>query len=909
MKTTCLASEPVVNEFVAEAHEHLGNAEGDLLAMENCTGEECSEFLERLFRSIHSIKGGSGTFGFPAVMELSHVMESVLALFREGRTTPGHEITNALLNGVDKLKCMIDDIHSSSTIDCRSEKEKLAAILLESGVSSDKTSENDKGLSPPHPAPPTLASQKSGDRITLEIQGRADSPITFLPEVEQVVSALAMQHFVFAIRRESGRDLEGKQRCEQDFLAKLEEFGQCLATAPGGGENADATCHYLFSTVLEPDLVGTALDIAEEHVERIAPEVLQQGLAAGSAAPEPLRAARPDPVQADPRPAPKEKATAPETLRVNVGLLDTLINLAGELVLGRNQLRQILDATVDANPGLRTVIQNVNLVTSEMQAHILQMRMQPVQNIFGRMRRLVRDLGDQLGKEVEFFTEGGEVELDKSILEGLIDPIVHILRNCVDHGIESAADRLAKGKPARGQIRLLASHEGGQVNITLSDDGRGMDTTAIVDKAVMQGLLSSDDARRMDEHDRLGLIFLPSFSTAKSVTNVSGRGVGMDVVKTNVERFGGHVDIESAPGAGTTIRIRIPLTLAIISSLLVGAANQRFAIPQVNVRELVCIPVESRQRRIEKVGEAAVLRLREQLLPLVRLTDAVGLASTFVHPVSGEELPDRRLRIADRREKSREVETDRRRSQQGDVYVVVLQAIGNLFGLIVDELFDIEEIVVKPLSEHIRDCRCFAGSTIMGDGRVAMILDAAGIASSARLSFAEVKSEQMRREANESMRKKSSAARVATLIFKGGLEEYFALPLSKVSRLEKITHEALTRIGKQEFINFCGRVLPLMRLDAFLPVSPLPAGGEEFYVIIPKSTGSAAGILISQVPDTVELEVEPARPADLPRGLLGSAIVEGRITMFLDVEELLGMFRKEIGIRQDPWDSRSCVSI
>ncbi|MGC8493751.1 MAG: chemotaxis protein CheW [Syntrophobacteraceae bacterium] len=879
-----------MTEFVAEAREHLGNAEGDLLAMENCMGEECSEILERLFRSIHSIKGGSGTFGFPAVMELSHAMESVLALFREGRTTPGHDITNALLHGVDKLKCMIDDIHSSGTIDCRSEKEKLTALLQESGIPSG----NDR-----RPSPPAPESHKSGDRITLRIQGTADSSITFLPEAEQVSSALAMQHFVFAIRLESGKDLEGKQRSEQDFLAKLEEFGQCLATAPGGSENADPMCHYLFSTVLEPDLVGTALDIAEEQVQHIAPELLHQGLVTGPATPEPLHAGR-----TAPRPAANEKQTAPETLRVNVGLLDTLINLAGELVLGRNQLRQILDATVDANPELRTVIQNVNLVTSEMQAHILQMRMQPVRNIFGRMRRLVRDLGDQLEKEVEFFTEGGEVELDKSILEGLIDPIVHLLRNCVDHGLETTEERIARGKPAKGQIRLLASHEGGQVNITLSDDGRGMDTTAIVDKAVRQGLLNSDDARRMDEHDRLGLIFLPSFSTAKSVTNVSGRGVGMDVVKTNVERFGGHVDIESVPGAGTTIRIRIPLTLAIISSLIVGAANQRFAIPQVNVRELVCIPVKSRQRRIEKVGEAAVLRLREQLLPLVRLTDAVGVASTFLDPVSGEERPDRRSRIADRREKSREVDTDRRHSRQGDVYVVVLRATGNLFGLIVDELFDIEEIVVKPLSQHIRDCRCFAGSTIMGDGRVAMILDAAGIASSARLSFAEVKSEQLRRQANESMRHKSSAARVATLIFKGAPEEYFALPLSTVSRLEKITHAALTRIGKQEFINYCGRVLPLMRLDEFLPVSPLPAGAQEFYVIIPKSTGPPAGILISQVPDTVELDVEPDRPADLPRGLLGSAIVEGRITMFLDVEELLGRFRKEIGIRQGSGDGR-----
>ena len=367
-------------------------------------------------------------------------------------------------------------------------------------------------------------------------------------------------------------------------------------------------------------------------------------------------------------------------------------------------------------------------------------------------------------KRLSSITEGGEVDLDKSILEGLIDPLVHIIRNCVDHGIETAAERIAKGKPAKGEIRLRASHEGGQVNITIADDGRGMNTGALVEKAVSQGIMSPDEARRMDESDKIRLIFLPGFSTAKTVTNVSGRGVGMDVVKTNVERFGGHIDIDSVPDAGTTIRIRIPLTLAIISSLIVGAADQRFAIPQVNVKELVCIRAEDRRHRIEKVGDAAVLRLREKLLPLVRLADVVGLKRTFTHPETGEELPERRIRIADRREnredrKDEAASRDRRRRRQGDVYVVVLRVVGNMFGLIVDELFDIEEIVVKPLSDHIRDCRCFAGSTIMGDGRVAMILDAPGIASSAKLLFAEVKSEQLRRQASETLRQKFAAAR------------------------------------------------------------------------------------------------------------------------------------------------------
>jgi two-component system chemotaxis sensor kinase CheA len=880
---TAMASEIVVNEFVAEAREHLGETEYDLLAMENCGEGEFSAIVDRLFRSIHSIKGASGTFGFPAVMDLSHAMENVLLLFRKGEITPDHEKINDLLNGVDKLKCMIEDIHASSCVDCGKELERLNAILLGLGKSPVQPSANAPKAALAHPSTSHPGPPLSEGPVKLEIKGPADSLVTFLPQAEQISSVLAMQHFVFAVRTD--RDA---------FGTKLDEFGQCLSSCPDVGGDAPGGCCYLFSTVLEPDLLGAALDIPDEQIVPIAPEILRRALAASPPPPAAPGVGESAPEPPPSQTAPQEKATAPETIRVNVGLLDTLINLAGELVLGRNQLRQILDATVDTNPRLRTVIQNVNLVTSEMQAHILQMRMQPVKNIFSRMHRLVRDLCEQLGKQVELVTEGGQVELDKSIMEGLIDPFVHILRNCVDHGIETPEERIAKGKPPGGQILLRASHEGGQVIITVADDGRGMNTAAIVDKAVLQGLLHPDEARRLTESDKLGLIFLPGFSTAAKVTNVSGRGVGMDVVKTNIERFGGHVDIESAQGAGTTIRIRIPLTLAIISSLIVGAANQRFAIPQVNVKELVCIPVENRFRRVEQVGDAAVLRLREQLLPLVRLTDIVGLAPEFIHPVNGERLPDRRVRIADRRvnREGRENRTDRRQSPLGDLYVVVLRIVGNMFGLIVDELFDIEEIVVKPLGDHIRDCRCFAGSTIMGDGRVAMILDAPGIASSAGLSFAEVKCEQLRRLADQSVLQNSSAPRVSTLIFKGAPQEHFALPLASVSRLEKISREAITRIGNHEFVSYCEKVLPLIRLDTLLPVGPLAATEEELHLIIPKSAGSAVGVLISQVIDVVELAVEMEQSGDIARGLLGSAVLDGRITLFLDMEQILCMFTK-----------------
>ena len=476
-----MASEVVVNEFVAEARDHLNDTERDLLLMENGPGSCPPDTINGVFRAIHSIKGASGTFGFHAVMDLSHAMESVLLRFRDGATLPDHEKISELLHGVDKLRFMVDDIYSSNEVDCSYEISRLNAIL-----------QDEEKKPGPEPSVAAPFSQQQGEApAKLRVADPSGSGVIFEADREQIASAVAMCHSICVVCAHSDADLEQKQRTLDDFLQRLETLGQCLATESGNCPALQSKplqphlLHFLFATVLEPDLIGTALDIADEQIHVADPEFLQR-LLQGDMVPSP-----PDPVTvsqpAVSEQAEKKKSSGPETIRVHIGLLDTLINLAGELVLGRNQLRQILDATVDTNPRLRTVIQSVNLVTSEMQEHILQMRMQPINNILNRIHRLVRDLAHQLSKEVELVTEGGDVELDKSILEGLIDPLVHIIRNCVDHGIETPAERIAAGKPPRSEIRLRASHEGGQVNITISDDGRGMDLGKIVEKAMAQG--------------------------------------------------------------------------------------------------------------------------------------------------------------------------------------------------------------------------------------------------------------------------------------------------------------------------------------------------------------------------------------------------------------------------------------
>src|SRR5271165_3795881 len=397
----------------------------------------------------------------------------------------------------------------------------------------------------------------------------------------------------------------------------------------------------------------------------------------------------------------KVRDAAPETIRVGVNVLDKLMTLVGELVLARNQLLQISNTVEDAS--LQAVSQRMNLIATELQEQVMKTRMQPIGNIWGQFPRTVRDVALGCGKEVGIEMEGKETELDKTIIEAIKDPLTHLVRSSVDHGIELPEARVKAGKARVGRLILRAFHEGGQVNIEISDDGAGLSSDRIRKKAIERGVITAEQAARMTEREIFNLIFLPGFSTAEKVTNVSGRGVGMDVVKTNVEKIGGTVDVQSTLGRGTTVRVKIPLTLAIIPALVVTCGGDRYAIPQVSLLELVRVESDQAGKGIELVHGAPVYRLRGQLLPLVYLSRELKLATDARPPAERE----------------------------GAVNIVVLQADGRQFGLVVDEINDTEEIVVKPLRKQLKTVKVFAGSSIMGDGRVALILDVLGLAQRA----------------------------------------------------------------------------------------------------------------------------------------------------------------------------------
>jgi len=459
----------------------------------------------------------------------------------------------------------------------------------------------------------------------------------------------------------------------------------------------------------------------------------------------------------------------------------------------------------------------------------------------------VRDLAEACGKQVRVIMEGAETELDRTIIEAIKEPMAHVLRNSVDHGIERPQDRVAAGKPAEGCLYLRAYHEGGQVNLEISDDGGGMNPEKIRDKALQKGMITANQSALMSDREIVNLVFLPGFSTAEEVTNVSGRGVGMDVVKTNIEKIGGNVDMQSRLGMGTTLKIKIPLTLAIIPALMVVVGEQRYAIPQVSLLELVRLEGELARKGVEMIHGAPVYRLRGRLLPLVYL--------------SGElKLPARQL------------------VEDGNINIVVLQADGRQFGLVVDGISDVKDIVVKPLGKHLKGLPVFSGATIMGDGRVALILDVIGISQSANV-VTEGRERSIAEAATPS--RELHSERQSLLLCQCG-HDRIAFPLSVVAGLEQIGSADIERSGGREVVQYRGEIMPLIRL-----ASSESAGGEEnekesLQVVVYHDRGRSVGLVVDQIMDIVE-ELVTVK-SDYQRGnFMGTAVVQGRVTDILDV--------------------------
>ena len=536
----------------------------------------------------------------------------------------------------------------------------------------------------------------------------------------------------------------------------------------------------------------------------------------------------------------QESKVANQSIRVNVDTLEKLMTMVSELVLTRNQLLEISRRNEESE--FKVPLQRLSNVTAELQEGVMKTRMQPIGNAWQKLPRIIRDLASELDKEIELEMHGAETELDRQVLDLIKDPLTHMVRNSADHGLETPEQRRAAKKPEKGTIRLSAYHEGGHIIIEIADDGRGLNTARIKQKAVEQGLATEFEIEKMTEAQVHKFIFAAGFSTAAAVTSVSGRGVGMDVVKTNIDQIGGTVDVKSVAGEGSSFTIKIPLTLAIVSALIVEAGGDRFAIPQLAVIELVRAHGNS-EHRIERIKDAPVLRLRNKLLPLIHLRKLLKM--------DGAEASD---------------------AENG--FIVVTQVGNQTFGIVVDGVFHTEEIVVKPMSTKLRHIAMFSGNTILGDGSVIMIIDPNGIAQA-------VGTAGTRQEETETAHTQTEKA-VSLLVFRAGSSQPKAVPLSLVTRLEEIDCKKIELSNGRHLVQYRGALMPLVRVNDEARVRQ--EGAQPLLVF--SDSGRSMGLLVDEIVDIVEDKLDIEVGSDTP-GVIGSAVIKGHATEIVDVGHFL----------------------
>lgn len=730
----------LLQEFVTQTREHLDKLEADLVALEREPGARV--LLERVFRTLHSIKGTSGFLGLPRLQGLAHAGEHLLARARDG------------------------------------------ALAL--------------------------------DATRIEILLRlSDTARRMLANIESVGS-------------------EGDED-PQALVEELRRFQDPAAVADAAAATA-------------PVVNAAATPIPPPATTPAAP-------AAAPAAPPPASVPA-TPSTETGRPAERTETSGAEerSIRVNVDLLDRLMNLVGELVLARNQVLQV--GRGNENSGLASAAHTLDRITTELQETVMRTRLQPIRNVLGKVPRMARDLAASCDKLVRVDTSGEDTELDKSLLEAIRDPIGHLVRNCIDHGIEMPEARRALGKPEEGRLHVRAYHEGGQVHLQIGDDGRGMDPELLRQSAIALGMMGPAEAARLGDAEALELIFRPGFSTAHEVTSVSGRGVGMDVVRTDLERIGGTVSVTSTPGIGTAFHIKIPLTMAILPALVVTCGTEQYALPRASLLELVRMAPERVRREVEWIDDQAMVRLRGRLLPLVFLARVLD---------PGQRAP---------------------RLRDGDIdalHILVLQTENRAFGLVVDQVHDMAEIVVKPLGKRLEDLRVFAGATILGDGRVALILDVAGVAQQAGIV---ARSPQRSDEASPVQR--PAAARESLLLVESGGER-LALPLDSVSRLEELPSACVESVGGRLVARYHGEVLHLLAASEFVGKAgcSVPDSSETFRtVVVVGLDGTRGGLVVDRILDAVPAGVRVEGAAPRP-GVVARTVLQDRVTDVLDVQAFL----------------------
>ena len=787
----------LLREFLTETSESLDTVDNQLVKFEQEPNN--AKILDNIFRLVHTIKGTCGFLGLPRLEALAHAGETLMGKFRDGMPVKAEAVT-LILSSLDRIKEILAGLEATEAEPEGNDHDLISQLeeMVERGMAA------------------------------MAEEAAAPAPVVEAPPVAPAAPVAPKQTQGTLIDQTLERPLRPGEVSLDELERAFRETDIEMAFAPEVAAPAVAP-----AAVAEKPAAKVE-NKSKENVKDKAKEakVKEAKPAAGKSS-----------ADAD---MPEGDKVANQSIRVNVDTLEHLMTMVSELVLTRNQLLEISRRNEDTE--FKVPLQRLSNVTAELQEGVMKTRMQPIGNAWQKLPRIVRDLSGELGKQIELEMHGADTELDRQVLDLIKDPLTHMVRNSADHGLETPAERAAASKPETGTIRLSAYHEGGHIIICIADNGRGLNTERIKAKALQNGLVSEAELEKMTEAQIHKFIFAPGFSTAAAITSVSGRGVGMDVVRTNIDQIGGTIDIKSVAGEGCSVTIKIPLTLAIVSALIVEAAGDRFAIPQLSVVELVRARANS-EHRIERIKDTAVLRLRNKLLPLIHLKKLLKI-------------------------------DDGSTSDPENGFIVVTQVGSQTFGIVVDGVFHTEEIVVKPMSTKLRHIDMFSGNTILGDGAVIMIIDPNGIAKALGASGS---SAHELSEDHAAAHASSGEQMTSLLVFRAGTTQPKAVPLALVTRLEEIAADKIELSNGRYMVQYREQLMPLVQMES---VEVRSTGSQPILVFV--DDRRAMGLVVDEIVDIVEerLNIEVAGSRE---GILGSAVIKGQATEVIDVGHFLPM--------------------
>lgn len=860
----------LINTFLDESTEHLETIEAGLLSLEKDNSSK--SIINDIFQATHSIKGGAGIFGLEKLTDLSHVMEEFLSKVRNHQLILENKQIEILLKGSNLLRTMFSDLGSSEKIDIQSIKEQIT-----------------QWLNP-------IIEDSPDDFLDISSLDMDQLLIDFSLNQKLLDERFKMGLEIYYIIVHGKQDLFNNSQDFPQYLSGLEQMGETLGTIPDmfaihemtKEEQQESSVQIIYSTAINTDLAEMSLAVPKSQFCNLKQNTTETKVTIKSKSGQNLeiqssKDVSPSPVEVPAvtqkediihsvpttdnlcpskpiqdksrKQTPIDHSNVEDTLRVKVTQLNRLVALAGELVLARNQLLQITNHKLKSDPNVTSLVKSFSLIISDLQEQIMNTRMQPIGSVFKKFPRVVRDLGSQLDKTIDLKITGNEIELDKTIIEALSDPLTHLIRNVADHGLESPQERQAADKSSIGNLHLKAFHESGQVVLEVIDDGKGISAEKISKKAIEKGIVSQDIVDSMPKEEQIKLIFSPGFSTKEKVSSVSGRGVGMDVVKTNIEKIGGTVDLSSVLGQGTTVRMTLPLTLAIVSSLIIQVEHAKFIIPQVSIEELVTIDKNLQLDRIGVIQNNLVLKLRGQLLPLVSLNTVLGISDKKVELGAGNET----------------------------LKIVVVKLGQQQLGLIVDKIIGIEEIVVKPISQYLNFNHLYSGASILGDGDVALIIDILAVAKQEKIPLS-----QADQTSPPEVRASNDLAKKDLLLFNNDSEEQFAIAVDSIKRIQNLENHMIQHVGSKEYVELENQTLSIIRLENFLPIQKPQNTEHEKNLLIFNNEGSKVCLVIHEIIDSLQVEFKLDKDISTP-GILGSLLINKKLTLLLDEAKIYEM--------------------